>query len=130
MWIADMEFATLPDICEAIKERADKRIFGYSKVFDREYYKAFLGWCKKHYDWSFEKEELVFSPGIIPALYELVEEFVGHEEKMLIVTPAYEFFKHAAEYNKIELICSDLKRVECSFLLTLRIWKEKHPMLK
>ena len=34
MWVADMEFATSPEIIQAIKDRADKLIFGYSKVFD------------------------------------------------------------------------------------------------
>lgn len=33
MWVADMEFATPPEIIQAIKERLDKRIFGYTKVF-------------------------------------------------------------------------------------------------
>lgn len=77
MWVADMEFATPPEICDAIKERVDKRIFGYTQVFDNMYYTAFLNWCQKHYDWSFPQEELVFSTGIIPALYELAEELVA-----------------------------------------------------
>ena len=33
MWVADMEFATPPEICEAIKKRVEKRIFGYSCIF-------------------------------------------------------------------------------------------------
>ena len=37
MWVADMEFATAPEICEAMKSRIDKRIFGYSGVYDSEY---------------------------------------------------------------------------------------------
>ena len=34
MWVADMEFACAPAIIDAIKERADKRIFGYTMMFD------------------------------------------------------------------------------------------------
>lgn len=108
MWVADMEFATPPEIIEAIKERLDRRIFGYTKVFDPEYYKAFSGWTKHHYDWTFEKEHLVTSPGIIPALYELVEYICKPDEKVLILTPSYAFFKYAADYNKIELVTSNL----------------------
>ena len=33
MWVADMEFAVAPEIRQAIKDRVDKRIFGYSMVF-------------------------------------------------------------------------------------------------
>lgn len=110
MWVADMEFATPPEICQALKDRVDKRIFGYSMVFDPAYYEAFSAWCKRLYDWQFPKEELVFSPGIIPALYELVGDLVGDDEKMLITTPSYGFFKHAATYNGAALVCSPLIR--------------------
>jgi cystathionine beta-lyase len=108
MWVADMEFATPPEIIQAMKDRLDRRIFGYTKVFDPAYYEAFSGWTKRHYDWSFEKKHLVTSPGIIPALYELVEYICKPDEKILILTPSYAFFKHAVDYNHMELVTSDL----------------------
>ncbi len=109
MWVADMEFATPPEICQAIKDRVDRRIFGYTQVFEDDYYRAFSNWCKKNYHWSFPEEELVFSPGIIPALYQLGEILLEEDEKMLINTPAYGFFGHTAAYNDIGLVCSQLK---------------------
>ncbi|HWR31824.1 MAG TPA: PatB family C-S lyase [Negativicutes bacterium] len=108
MWVADMEFATPPEVIQAVKDRLDKRIFGYTKIFDPNYYRFFVNWTKKQYNWTFEKEYLVTSPGIIPALNELVAYICKPDEKILIVTPSYAFFKHAADYNHIELICSDL----------------------
>ncbi|MDY0235846.1 MAG: MalY/PatB family protein [Gudongella sp.] len=125
MWVADMEFATPPEICQAIKERVDKRIFGYTKVFDDEYYDAFSTWCKKYYDWNFSKEELVFSPGIIPALYSLAEILVEDDEKILINTPAYGFFKHTATYNNIDLVCSDLKNDDGYFTIDFEDFEKK-----
>ncbi|MCE1254532.1 MAG: PatB family C-S lyase [Anaerolineae bacterium] len=108
MWVADMEFATPPEVIQAIKERADKRIFGYTKVFDPEYYLTFCAWTQHYYNWTFPREHLVTSPGIIPALYELVEYICKPDEKILIVTPSYAYFKYAAERHNIELVCSDL----------------------
>lgn len=108
MWVADMEFATPPEIIQAVKDRLDKRIFGYTKVFDPDYYRTFAAWAERHYCWTFEKEHLVTSPGIIPALYELVEYICKPDEKVLIVTPSYAFFKHAVDYNHLELVNSDL----------------------
>lgn len=108
MWVADMEFATPPEIIGAMKERMDRRIFGYSKVFDPNYYLSLVNWTKRHYDWSFEKEHLLTSPGIIPALYELVAHLCKPDEKILIFTPSYAYFKHAADFNRIELVASDL----------------------
>ena len=108
MWVADMEFATPPAICDAIKARVDKRIFGYTMMFDPAYYEALNGWCKDRYGWSFAREELCFAPGIIPALYQLVEDLIGKDETFLITTPSYGYFLHAAEYNNVPVVCSDL----------------------
>jgi len=112
MWVADMEFATAPEICDALKARVDRRIFGYTGVYDDEYYNSFNKWCKDHYDWEVDKDTLTFSPGIIPALYQLVEILCARDEKIIINTPSYGYFAHAAEYNNIEILCSPLKRDE------------------
>jgi cysteine-S-conjugate beta-lyase len=108
MWVADMEFATPPEVIQAVKDRLDKRIFGYTKIFDPNYYLTVTNWTQRQYNWTFEKEHLVTSPGIIPALYELVEYICKPDEKVLIVTPSYAYFKLAADYNHIELVCSNL----------------------
>lgn len=71
MWVADMEFATPQVISDAIKERLDRRIFGYSKVFDPEYYKAFASWTDSRYGWHCKKEHLVSSNGVVPAFMSL-----------------------------------------------------------
>lgn len=115
MWVADMEFATPEPIRNAIKDRVDKRIFGYSGVYTDDYYNAFSKWCRDKYDWSFPKEELVFSPGIIPALYQTAEILVGKDEKIMTFTPAYGYFLHTAEYNNVEMVNCDLKTDESGY---------------
>ncbi|MBR3195953.1 MAG: PatB family C-S lyase [Clostridia bacterium] len=109
MWVADMEFATPPEICDAIRKRVDRRIFGYTAMFDHDFYRAFSGWCQSRYGWSFPEEELCFTAGIIPALYQLTEDLLAKDEKMLITVPSYGYFLHAAEYNGVEAVCSPLK---------------------
>ncbi len=108
MWVADMEFAVAPEICEALRERIEKRIFGYTSVFDSRYYDAFSGWCRKRYGLGFPREERVFSPGVIPALYVLGELMTEPDEKVLFTTPSYGFFKHACRYSGRQFVCSDL----------------------
>ncbi len=108
MWVADMELATPPEIIRAVKERLDRRIFGYTKIFDPAYTEAFLTWSKKMYGWEFDPDTLVTSNGIIPALYELVEYICRPDDKVIIFTPSYAYFKNAADYNDIELVSSYL----------------------
>lgn len=108
MWIADMDFATPQVIIDGIKERLDKRILGYSRVFSDSYYKAFSNWCMKKYGWRFNRDHLVTSNGIIPALYELVDYICKPDEKVLFLTPSYAYFKYAADLHNRESVCSDL----------------------
>ena len=117
MWVADMEFATPPAICDAIRARVDRRIFGYTMMFDDAYYRALNGWCRDRYGWSFRQEELCFSPGIIPALYQLVEDLIGEGETFVITTPSYGYFLHAAEYNDVPVVCSDLREHDGYFTI-------------
>ena len=112
MWVADMEFATPPEICQAIKDRVDRRIFGYTMMYDSTYYQALSRWCRDRYGWDFPEEQLCFSPGIIPALYQLAETICAPSEKVIINTPAYGYFLHAAEYNNLDVLHSPLKKDE------------------
>ena len=111
MWVADMEFAVAPEIREAIKDRVDRKILGYTIVTDEGYYEALRAWCLSRYGWEFPKEQLTFSPGVIPALYQFVEDIVKPcNGKVLTMTPAYGFFLHSCEYNDVELVTSPLKK--------------------
>ena len=111
MWVADMEFAVAPEIRQAIIDRVNRQILGYSIVSDDGYYEALRTWCESRYGWSFPKEQLTFSPGVIPALYQIVEDLVKPTNgKVLTMAPAYGFFLHACEYNDVELVTSPLKK--------------------
>lgn len=108
MWIADMEFATPEFILDAMRARLNRRILGYTKVFDPAYYEAFKNWTDKKYGWHCQKEHLVTSPGIVPALYWLVGFITKPDEKVLIMTPSYKHFMGAPMWHNRELLCSDL----------------------
>ncbi|MFT5701000.1 MAG: cystathionine beta-lyase [Desulforhopalus sp.] len=125
MWVADMGFATPPEIIEAIQDRLNKRIFGYTKIFDLQYFDAFSNWTGARYDWSPEKEHLVTSPGIIPALFELIKYICSSDEKVIIFTPSYAFFKHSADYNNIELVTSGLIEKDGHYSIDFTDFKDK-----
>ncbi len=104
MWIADMEFASPPAVIEAVKRRADHGIFGYSQVFDEGFKTTFLRWSEKRYGWKFDTDHLVFSAGVIPALFNLTKYCCALDEKVLIFTPSYAFFKLAANRSGNTLV--------------------------
>ena len=109
MWVADMEFAMCPAIIQAIKDRDDKRIIGYSQVFEPEFFQAYNSWCEKMYGWTYPKEEICFSLGIIPALYTLVDLLLGDYDYAIINTPAYGYFQHPIDERHKHAIHNKLK---------------------
>lgn len=110
MWVADMEFATAPEIIEALHERVDRRIFGYTGMYDGEYFSAFSAWCESHYGLRFPTEQICITPGIVPALFALTELLCSADEKMLVNTPAYSGFAHAAEYAGVQMLKSPMRK--------------------
>ncbi len=125
MWVADMEFAVPDVIIDAVKDRLDKKIFGYTRIFSDDYYNAFVKWCVDRYGWSFPKEELVMSNGIIPALYEMVDYITEPDEKVLFLTPSYAYFKYAADFSHRESVYSDLINNEGRFEIDFEDFAKK-----
>lgn len=129
MWVADMEFGVAPEILDALRGRIDRRIFGYTGLYNDEYYNAFSKWCRNHYDWSFPEEQLCVTPGIIPALYQLTETLCTKDEKVLVNTPAYGYFVHAAEYAGVGVLTSPLhKRPTAPLRWTSRTLRRSAPI--
>ena len=109
MWVADMEFAVAPAICQAIQDRVNRRIFGYTGMFGTSYIDVFQAWCRNLYGWSFSADELCYSPGVVPAMTQLVEDLVAEGETVLTMTPAYSGFRSACRYSGAKLLHSPLK---------------------
>jgi len=105
MWVADMAFASAPAARKAMVDRIQSHpIFGYSAVFGSEFYDTFGAWCDEHYGWRPEADHLKTSAGIVPALMDFAEIFIGPGEAVLTLTPAYGFFKHSAAKHDRELV--------------------------
>ena len=68
MWVADMEFHTCEAITDALKERLDQGVFGYSYIPD-SYYQVLFDWEERHFGYRPKKEELRLATGVVPALY-------------------------------------------------------------
>ena len=91
MWVADMDFPAAPCIRRAIEARAAHGIFGYSDIPDA-WYEAYRNWWGKHHGLVINREELIFTTGIIPAISTAVRKFTTPAEKIVLQTPVYNHF--------------------------------------
>ena len=67
MWVADMDFRTAPPVVEALRKRVEHGIFGYVRVPDA-YYEAITRWFAGRHGWQIEKEWIIYTTGVVPAL--------------------------------------------------------------
>ncbi len=115
MWVADMDFSTPPEILEAMHTRLNKKILGYSEVFDDKYFKVLEDWFLKRYNWPIHTKHLVFSPGVVPALNRLVPLLTENNENVLINTPSYYPFYTSTLNNERKIFFSGLKKINGRF---------------
>jgi cystathionine beta-lyase len=107
MWVADMDFCTPPAVIEALKARAEHGIFGYSMPTDG-YFDAVINWFSKRYGYTIDKEWILLTPGVVPAVNMLVQAFLKPGEKVLVQRPVYYPFFDAIKNNGGEIISNNL----------------------
>lgn len=107
MWVADMEFKAPKAVSEALVERAEHGVFGYSVTPD-SYYEAYFNWQQKRHGIHLEKEWIRFSTGVVQELYNLVNIFTEEEDAVIIITPVYYPFHNAIRDTNRKLVRSEL----------------------
>ncbi len=116
MWVADMEIKAPKEVIEALKERCEHGVFGYSYVSD-EYYNSVINWLKEKHNYEIKKEWLRFTNGVVTAIYCFVNIFTKVDDAVLILTPVYYPFHNAVKDNNRKLITCDLKNTDGYFTI-------------
>ncbi|OLQ95808.1 cystathionine beta-lyase [Vibrio ponticus] len=109
MWVADMDFACAPQILDAIKQRTDRQILGYSHSSNEQFLDAVQGWFSRRFNWTVDKESIVYAPGIVPALGFLANILAEEGEGILIQRPVYYPFTRMIEKNNRKLVNNPLR---------------------
>ncbi|MBO5182016.1 MAG: pyridoxal phosphate-dependent aminotransferase [Paraprevotella sp.] len=107
MWVADMDFPTAPAIVEALRRRVEHGIFGYTRVPD-SYYDAVTGWFARRHGWRFDREWMIYTSGVVPALSAVIKALTVPGDKVLVQTPVYNCFFSSIRNNGCETVSSPL----------------------
>ena len=91
LWVADMDFAVAPAIQQAIKKRAEHPVFGYTKV-PKEYYDATINWFQRRHQWTIQREWILYTIGVVPAVSVCLKALTEPGDKVLILSPVYNCF--------------------------------------
>jgi cystathionine beta-lyase len=107
MWVADMDFETPDFIRNAVIQRAKHPIYGYSFRSDT-YFKSIIQWVERRHHWRLEKDWILFSPGIVPALNMATLTYTKPGDGILVQPPVYFPFFSAITNHKRKLLENQL----------------------
>ena len=98
MWVADMDFVSPQPIMDAIRDRLDHGVFGYSQT-PPELLEAICERMLRQQGWAIEPESILFIPGLVSGL-NVVARAVGERgDGVLVNTPVYPPFLSAPEHQ-------------------------------
>ncbi|MEA3285709.1 MAG: MalY/PatB family protein [Synergistota bacterium] len=124
LWVADMDFKAPPEIVDALRDRVEHGIFGYTRYPD-SWYDAFRDWVGKRHDWKIEKDWITHSPGIVTAMGLSLMAFTEPGDKVVIQPPVYHHFEEEIRLNARTPLTSPLKYENGRFTMDLEDLEKK-----
>lgn len=108
MWVADMNFLALPDIPEAIIQRASHPSYGYFQP-PAAYYDAIIRWHQERYGTAGISPECIgYENGVLGGVTSALRVLCQPGDSIIIQSPTYIGFSHVAEDNGWNLVLNPL----------------------
>ena len=112
MWVADMSFATVPTIPEAIIERAKHPLYGYFAPRE-EYFDAIIRWqSERNGVTGLKKEHIGYENGVLGGVISALNIMCSRGDAVLLHSPTYVGFTGSLGNNGYKMVHSQLKKDE------------------
>lgn len=96
MWVADMDFPTVPEVRDALVRRAEHAIYGYTDNSEAERV-AEVGWLERRHALKVDPDWILYSPGVVDSLFFCVGALTEPDDRILVQPPVYGPFYRAAK---------------------------------
>ena len=112
MWVADMNFPTVPTIQEAIIKRATHPAFGYFAPTE-EYYQCIIHWQKSRNGvMDLSEEHIDYENGVLGGVVSALTAYAAPGDAVLVHSPTYIGFTHCLNNNGFRIVHSPLVKDE------------------
>ncbi len=112
MWVADMNFPTVPTIQEAIIKRATHPAFGYFAPTE-EYYQCIIHWQKSRNGvMDLSEEHIGYENGVLGGVVSALTAYAAPGDAVLVHSPTYIGFTHCLNNNGFRIVHSPLVKDE------------------
>ena len=110
LWVADMDFETPPFITEALRQRLDHSLFGYT-IVPEELWDVIIQWTLEHHGWQVQREWLTYIPGIVKGIGMAINVFSEEDDKVIIQPPVYHPFRLTPQGNGRKVVYNPLREL-------------------
>lgn len=97
-WIADMDFPAPPCIIEALRNRLNHTVLGYTTP-PAEFWESITSWLRRRHGWHVGHDEITFLPGLKKGLSLCINFFTRPGDAVVIQPPVYHSFRTVIEGN-------------------------------
>ncbi|WP_276866973.1 MalY/PatB family protein, partial [Enterobacter oligotrophicus] len=108
--ISDMDFATAPCITDALHQRINHGVFGYSRWKNDEFLAAVAHWFRQRFNSRIDTQTLVYGPSVIYMVSELIRIWSKPGDGVVVHTPAYDAFYKAIEGNARNVVAVAMEK--------------------
>ncbi len=124
MWVADMDFRSPDFVMDAIRNRCEHQVLGYTMPSEG-YWQAVESWLGRRYGINTTKGELHFIPGIVAGIAYALLCLTNPGDKVLVTTPVYPPFLNLPKESGRMLVCSQLKIENGRFAIDFDDFEQK-----
>ena len=114
LWVAYMDFPTPDFIREALVERINHPILGYTIEYDG-YWQSIQNWLQQRHGWQVEREWMRYIPGIVKGIGMVINRFTEPGDKIIIQPPVYHPFRRVPELNDRKMVLNPLRLTESGY---------------
>ncbi|HHA1266025.1 TPA: MalY/PatB family protein [Enterobacter bugandensis] len=108
--ISDMDFATAPCITDALHQRINHGVLGYSRWKNDEFLAAVEHWFRQRFNSRIDKETIVYGPSVIYMVSELIRLWSKPGDGVVVHTPAYDAFYNAIGGNVRQVVAVEMEK--------------------
>ncbi|PHS68748.1 MAG: aminotransferase [Methylophaga sp.] len=108
LWIADMDFSAPEAVTQALIERAQHPIYGYT-AYPNSLFNAMQDWFKHRHNWSIDRQSILMCPGVVPSMHAAIEALSQPGDGVIIQPPIYPPFVTAVTETGRKLVENPLK---------------------
>lgn len=124
MWVADMDFSPPNEVKEAIQERVDHGIYGYT-YSPPSTTESIQQWIKKRHGWEINHSWILYSSGVVPSISIAIEAFTAPGDKVMLQSPVYTPFFEMIEKNNRQLVNTPLNLINNRYEIDFTLFEDR-----